>query len=150
MKRMGRACAGAVLLFALLTPFLFQNHNPINSWNKASASEVTQMKRETDLTSRLIACKSNLKNMGTALEMYSTDNNGRYPVALSKITPDYLKVIPTCPAAKADTYSSSYVSHDKPDVYSIYCSGHHHKLVKLPPDYPKYDAIQGLIDEPGK
>ena len=28
---------------------------------------------------QLTACKSNLKNIGTALEMYSTDNGGRFP-----------------------------------------------------------------------
>ena len=28
----------------------------------------------------LTACKSNLKNIGTALEMYSTDHAGRYPL----------------------------------------------------------------------
>ena len=28
---------------------------------------------------QLTACKSNLKNIATALEMYSTDNSGQYP-----------------------------------------------------------------------
>src|SRR5207253_10538548 len=30
------------------------------------------------------ACMSNLKNIGTALEMYSTDNSGRFPTALAQ------------------------------------------------------------------
>ena len=29
--------------------------------------------------SQLTSCKSNLKNIGTALEMYFTDHNGQYP-----------------------------------------------------------------------
>ena len=29
---------------------------------------------------QLTACKSNLKNIGTAMEMYSTDWSGKYPV----------------------------------------------------------------------
>jgi hypothetical protein len=38
--------------------------------------------------------KSNLKNIGTALEMYSSDHRGLYPRELSAITPDYLKRLP--------------------------------------------------------
>lgn len=44
-------------------------------------------------------CRSNLKNLGTALEMYSTDACGRYPSSLSSLTPDYLVTLPTCPAS---------------------------------------------------
>ena len=47
----------------------------------------------------LTSCKSNLKNSATALEMYSTDNAGRYPtgtsLATGAITPAYLKSAPT-------------------------------------------------------
>ena len=31
---------------------------------------------------QLTACKSNLKNIGTAMEMYSTDWGGKYPTAI--------------------------------------------------------------------
>ena len=35
---------------------------------------------------QLTACKSNLKNVGTALEMYAVDHNGRYPTQLTLLT----------------------------------------------------------------
>ena len=44
----------------------------------------------------LTQCKSNLKNIGTALEMYSTDYEGKYPSGLSSLVPNYLKAIPDC------------------------------------------------------
>lgn len=54
------------------------------------------------------ACRSNLKNIGKALEMYSTDWDGHYPPELSTLVPTYLKEIPLCPGAGLDTYSDSY------------------------------------------
>lgn len=69
------------------------------------------------------ACKSNLKNLGTALEMYSTDNAGRYPNDTSLLTAgNYLKTIPTCPAAGKDSYSETYKVTTEPDGYSFRCS----------------------------
>ncbi|CAN0391541.1 unnamed protein product, partial [Phaeothamnion confervicola] len=54
---------------------------------------------------QLTGCKSNLKNLATSLEMYSTDNAGHYPrSSLNLLTPNYLKVIPQCPTAQRDTY----------------------------------------------
>ena len=47
----------------------------------------------------LTACKSNLKNLGTALELYSSDWSGRYPHDIHLVTPNYLKTVPTCPAS---------------------------------------------------
>ncbi|GEM_PF-926638 len=93
---------------------------------------------------QLTACKSNLKNMGTALEMYSTDNQGKYPHALSQITPNYLKTLPTCPSAGVSTYA--YTFSVKPDSYTIFCSGNYHSVNGLATDYPEYDAYQGLMD----
>src|ERR1700712_1744623 len=58
---------------------------------------------------QLTSCESNEKNEGTAFEMYSTDNSGHYPKTnMGLLTPNYLKVIPTCPAAGSDTYSATY------------------------------------------
>lgn len=55
--------------------------------------------------SQLSACEANEKSLATALEMYSTDNNGNYPTGalltpgvLTLITPTYLRTLPTCPA----------------------------------------------------
>jgi hypothetical protein len=49
-------------------------------------------------------CKSNLKNLGTAMEMYTTDWEGRYPSTLGQLTPNYLKTIPECQAVERMTY----------------------------------------------
>ena len=37
---------------------------------------------------QLTACKSNLKNFGTALEMYATDHSGRMPPSAALLTPN--------------------------------------------------------------
>lgn len=97
---------------------------------------------------QFVACESNLKNIGTALEMYSTDNMGRYPTSLKQLTPDYLRSIPTCPAAGNDTYSSSYTSSKNPDAYTFCCSGKNHTNEGAGENYPQYNSMQGLI--PGK
>lgn len=89
-------------------------------------------------------CSTNLKNIGTALEMYSTDNNGRYPTVLSSLTPNYLKTIPTCPAASADSYSGAFVSISSPDAYTVVCKGTWHQAQGLPANYPQYTSTEGL------
>lgn len=94
------------------------------------------------------ACKSNLKNIGTALEMYSTDNGGRYPTQLSKLTPDYLRTMPTCPSAGQDTYSASYEVRIQPDGYTVMCQGAHHEKAGLGPNFPQYTSERGLLERP--
>ena len=99
--------------------------------------------------SQVTACKSNLKNIGTALEMYATDNAGRYPPSLDYLTISgeggaYLRCIPVCPACEKDTYSSSYLHGNNPDCYFVYCSGHNHKAVNLEANAPAFDSATGL------
>ena len=93
------------------------------------------------------ACKSNLKNLGTALEMYSTDNAGRYPTSLGPLTPNYLKRMPICPSANSDTYSSSYQFAANPDAYSFFCQGLHHGEAGLKENFPQYNSYYGLVLE---
>ena len=102
---------------------------------------------------QLTACKSNLKNIGTAMEMYSTDWSGKYPTAgMNLLTPNYLKTIPECPAAGTVTYTalfgsgSAYNTSGFQDYYFIQCAGNNHTSVSVPANYPQYDGIQGLID----
>ncbi|MCD4786180.1 MAG: zinc-ribbon domain-containing protein [Candidatus Eremiobacteraeota bacterium] len=107
-----------------------------------------------------VQCQSNCKNIGTALEMYSTDNSGRYPDSLDKLSPDYLRVIPTCAAAGENTYDKSYSSwNEEPkkkkkagssfgsstSKYTFYCSGHYHKAVGVGANYPQYNSTTGLV-----
>ena len=100
---------------------------------------------------QLTACKSNLKNIGTALEMYSTDWSGRYPTtgSIGLITPNYLKTVPTCPSAGSNTYTGVYTSHSVPDAYTIWCATTNHQGASITTaNYPQYTAVQGLIERP--
>lgn len=92
-----------------------------------------------------IQCQSNLKNIGTALEMYAHDNQGHYPPRLSHISPKYLKSIPTCSAAKKDTYSDSYQVSSDAETFTVYCRGHYHSEVGAKPNFPQYNSMYGLI-----
>ena len=110
---------------------------------------------------QLTACKFNLKDLGTASEMYSTDSSGLYPTEISFLTPKYLKTIPHCPSAGKDTYSSDYrtntkellaqAAKDKTEVdtsqaqYHIQCSGEHHRSAGLEANYPACDSM-GVVD----
>lgn len=97
-------------------------------------------------SSQVAACRANLKNVATALEMYSTDNQGAYPASLSQLTPNYLKVLPDCPAAGAQTYLESYQVATHPDNFTLFCSGHHHEAAGMGPDHPLYNSIEGMRD----
>ncbi|MFN8611290.1 MAG: hypothetical protein U0931_27345 [Vulcanimicrobiota bacterium] len=109
------------------------------------------------------ACKSNEKNIATALEMYASDNYGVYPTGLNKLVGKnpktaYLYSIPTCPAAGKDTYSSTYkvkmARRDQKhqmisgeDYFEFHCAGHNHKEAGIPANLPAYKSDQGLIDK---
>ncbi|MCD4786179.1 MAG: hypothetical protein K8T10_20345 [Candidatus Eremiobacteraeota bacterium] len=98
-------------------------------------------------------CQSNCKNIGTALEMYSTDNKGEYPDDLEYLVPDYLRAIPTCASFGDDTYSKSYESKASDETesiknssaYTFYCSGQNHKAVGVTGNYPQYNSREGLV-----
>ena len=101
----------------------------------------------------LTACKSNLKNMATALELYASDFGGRYPPRLEQLSKgSYLKQIPTCPAAGEMTYTNYHASQN-PDDYHLACSGDNHAKAytgySAPSyGYPRYSADTGLLDHP--
>jgi competence protein ComGC len=96
---------------------------------------------------QLTACKSNLKNIGTALEMFATDHDGEFPATMVMLTPRYLRVVPECPHASEDTYSPSYQRGER--TYTFYCSGLHHKAAGITAaNYPQYNSTQGLIERP--
>jgi hypothetical protein len=93
---------------------------------------------------QLTACKSNLKNLGTALEMYSADHAGSYPHSLGQLTPNYLKTLPTCSSAGKMSYA--YIFGINPDNYTVFCAGTNHGNSGCKPDFPKYDCTTGLIE----
>ncbi len=99
---------------------------------------------------QVTSCKANLKNIGTACEMYATDNAGRYPDTLGKLkdpangAQPYLKAIPNCPSAGTPTYY--YTSKSNPDRYIVYCSGTNHTAAGCAKDYPAFTATVGLVE----
>jgi hypothetical protein len=111
----------------------------------------------------LTACKSNLKNIGTAMEMYASDNQGQCPSSLEALAPSYLKSLPECPSARQQTYSASYQVKRKAiptsstnnkmptgltsDDYTVFCQGSHHAKAGLPADYPIYSSLNGLVEQ---
>ena len=97
---------------------------------------------------QLTACKSNLKNIGTACEMWATDHQGRYPDRLEVLVPDYLRSIPECPRAGLDTYSQTYRISRGGLFYGVCCGGGFHGNVKLKPNHPSYNSVLGLGERP--
>lgn len=107
---------------------------------------------------QLTACKSNCKNIATALEMYASDNGGRYPgggatMKTCLTAGNYLKNIPTCPAAGQDTYTTNFTSATTPDAFSFYCNGTNHAKAytgfgSAGANFPQYFAESGLVDHP--
>ena len=97
---------------------------------------------------KLTACKSNLKNLATGLEMWASDHRGAYPSDLNQLVGEnYLQNIPTCPAARRDTYSRTY--RRKGSGFELSCGGcHHHDANLHQPDYPRYDSQEGPIFTP--
>ncbi len=101
---------------------------------------------------QITACKANLKNLGTAQEMYSTDWSGLYSPDLTHLTPNYLKTIPECPAAGSVTYRLSTgpkapLNTQGYDQYYLFeCAGENHTAVGVPADFPRYNGITEIQD----
>ena len=86
------------------------------------------------------ACESNMKNIATALEMYAMDHKNNYPDSLKQLPPgNYLRFIPTCPAASRDTYSATYRKSGQ--SFEFHCSGNH---AGRTPGHPIYNSNEGL------
>ncbi len=114
----------------------------------------------------LARCRENCRLIGVALEMYGLDNDGVFPDGISKLKPDYLETIPTCPSAGADTYSGTYQHFHSPSGqrrFTFFCRGDHHtrepKVFHLlgypitygespthhPEDFPRFVSGDGLV-----
>jgi prepilin-type N-terminal cleavage/methylation domain-containing protein len=97
-------------------------------------------------TAKFSACQENFHTLATGLEEYANENGSKYPNALAVVVPSYTKVIPTCPAAASDTYSSGYAVTSNPDQYTLVCVGQYHGGIGV--NYPQYTNSSGLI--PGR
>ena len=102
---------------------------------------------------QMLGCRSNLKNIGTALDMYAKDHSGAFPEKLEPLIPDYLVKRPVCPSAGESTYQLA-VGPEAPRneskeaaYYYVACAGHHHGNAGLPQDRPAYTSIEGVLDQ---
>jgi len=91
------------------------------------------------------ACKSNLRNLASAIESYMLDNAGRVPQVLADLPPLHINVIPTCPGGAANTCSGGYESSQNPAAYTIACQGSNHAGAGIPPNLPQFASSQGLV-----
>lgn len=95
---------------------------------------------------QLTACKSNLKNLGTALHMYAADNQGQYPDQLQHIvTHHYLRTLPTCPTAMCMSYTDYHVN-PRHTSFSVGCCGNAHP--RNGANHPRFDSQRGLLEHP--
>lgn len=118
----------------------------LNPAGKSYTTPVSEVKAH--LAGLLVtSCSSNLINLKTAVQMFSTENGGHFPQSLDQLVPKYLKTLPTCPSARRDTYSSAYAVASNPDAFTIVCGGDSHKLA-VPPNFPQYISTRGLLRDP--
>jgi hypothetical protein len=110
-----------------------------------TAAELYDVNRPGRAEGMISSCQSNLKNLATACEMYKVDHAGAYPPSMTPLTPDYITTIPHCPAAKKDSYSSSYVLAKDKKSFSMGCHGSYHKAGGLPKNFPAYDSKRGFL-----
>lgn len=95
-----------------------------------------------------VKCKVHLKNLATALEMYASDNGGRYPTALtdlkagSYIGPEEFM----CPATQQPYRYVSPLPGHTGDSFELTCTGEAHKESAGGPNLPSYSSERGLID----
>jgi len=95
---------------------------------------------------RLSACETNLRNMASALEVYSTENDRHFPASLTNLTPTYIQSVPTCPSAGSGTpYVQGFVSMSNPSAYTLTCKGSWHTDLGLPEDAPSFHYGTGLV-----
>lgn len=97
---------------------------------------------EAKAKGQLSACKSNLKNIATALEMWAVDHGGKYPDKLESLTPHYLIYLPTCPTGRA-AYSFKLLA--EPVWYELQCHNDH-SPANCATGYPAYDGRHGLLE----
>jgi predicted Ser/Thr protein kinase len=109
-----------------------------------------------------ISCKSNMKTLAQALEMYQGEHERLYPPSLGALTPMYLKTLPVCMLTifpdvevpyfpepwwkKLPPCSYSYERNNWCDNYTITCHAPIHEKLCGSPGFPLYCADFGLFE----
>lgn len=87
---------------------------------------------------KLSACRQNLQNVATALQVYANGHDGQFCQELKTLVPDHLKALPTCPAAGRDTFSPGYQLSKDGTTYTLLCRGRNHGPVGMQANEPWY------------
>jgi competence protein ComGC len=93
---------------------------------------------------QLAGCQSNLKMVSTALQLYANENEDYYPDDLTRLQPNYMKEIATCPSSGTNTYAAGYDLRSDKKSYTLHCKGKNHENMKLEEDQPYWSLIEGL------
>ncbi|MDQ7822311.1 MAG: serine/threonine-protein kinase [Candidatus Eremiobacteraeota bacterium] len=88
-------------------------------------------------------CQDSLKKIAGSMDLYANDNNGFYPDTQEKLTPAYLRTIPTCPASRGKPYE--YQVSDDSKTYTMWCGGMFHRPYEDREGFPRYDSSQGFV-----
>lgn len=114
------------LHFLLCVPFLVT----------ALAAQPQEEQQEAALT----ACRANIKNLATAVEMYQLEHDGRATLVISELLPRYLPVPVHCPVG-GESYSLAEGA--APEELIVSCSADHTPLV--PTGFPRYSSLEGFL-----
>lgn len=105
--------------------------------------------------SKLRVCRSHLKNIGVAVEIYVQDHK-EVPSSLAAAYESLGQKMPQCTdggGRPVDSYSASYKVHPanegQPVVYSFHCQGEHHANF-APVNFPAFRSDVGLLLAPGR
>lgn len=92
---------------------------------------------------KMTGCVSNLRNLATAMNQYIVERQV-YPDDFGDLAPKYIKMIPTCPSAQADTYTKGYEKDIEPERYTLRCGGINHSDMGLGENEPYFNIDSGL------
>lgn len=92
------------------------------------------------------ACIQNMRNIGTAMEMYAIEHKGLFPDDLDELADPnkpFLPEMPTCPTTDFP-YGTGYTISSDRDTYLVVCKGMHHLQFPgvVEEDYPQLENGQ--------
>lgn len=101
---------------------------------------VEKSKKESNLN----LCYNNVKRLSVQLDVYKKQQ-GKYPVSLDMLVPDYFKGLPSCPQTGTNTYFQGYFVSDDGMNFTLFCKGNQHTDLGIPPNFPFYSSKEGLV-----
>ena len=108
-----------------------------------SVEEAVERFRGAHAHTHLMTCQRHLEQLGAALDRWTQNHNGRLPARLEELTPGYVTVLPSCPAASQESTGYTYKTSEE-RRFLISCTSNHENA-GMPLSFPAYDGVQGLI-----